>query len=86
MRQSFTDFKQSQPQMQQQLTDVLKYSEMLCEALFQDIERRHKDSGYKFYIEEGRKYHKIVMECENGSKSVHAFVEKKFGNVYKAAS
>ena len=26
------------------------------------------------------------MECENGAKSVHAFVEKKFGNVYKAAS
>ena len=86
MRQSFTEFKQSQPQMQQQLTQVLKYSEMLCEALFQDIERQHKNSGYKFYIESGRKYHKLVMECENGSRSVHAFVEKKFGNVYKAAS
>jgi hypothetical protein len=86
MRQSFTDFKQSQPQMQQQLTDVRKYCLMLCDALFQDIESKHSNSGYKFFIEEGRKYHKIVMECENGSKSVHAFVEKKFGNVYKAAS
>ena len=26
------------------------------------------------------------MECENGSKSVHAFIEKKFGAVYKPAS
>ena len=40
---------------------------------------------YKFYIEEGRKYHKIVMDA-HGSKSVHAFVDKKTGEVYKAAS
>ena len=88
MKQSFTDFKQSQPQMQQQLTQVLKYSEMLCEALMQDFKGRNngRDSGYKFYIESGRKYHKIVMETEAGSRSVHAFIEKKFGNVYKAAS
>ena len=86
MRQSFADFAATQQQRMNNIEQVLKYSEMLCEALFQDIERQHKDSGYKFYIEEGRKYHKIVMECENGSRSVHAFVEKKFGNVYKAAS
>ena len=86
MRQSFTDFKQSQPQMQQQLTQVLKYSEMLCEALTQDFYKNGSKLDYKFYIESGRKYHKIVMETEGGSRSVHAFIEKKFGNVYKAAS
>ncbi|AYR01801.1 hypothetical protein [Synechococcus phage S-E7] len=86
MRQSFTDFKQSQPQMQQQLTQVLKYSEMLCEALSQDFYKNGSKLDYKFYIESGRKYHKIVMETEGGSRSVHAFIEKKFGNVYKAAS
>ena len=26
---------------------------------------------YKFYIESGRKYHKIVMETESQSRSVH---------------
>ena len=41
---------------------------------------------YKFYIESGRKYHKIVMETESQSKSVHCFVDKKTGEVYKAAS
>ena len=41
---------------------------------------------YKFTIESGRKYHKIVMETESQSKSVHCFVDKKTGEVYKAAS
>ena len=40
---------------------------------------------YKFYIEEGRKYHKIIMDA-NGSRSAHAFVDKKTGEVYKSAS
>ena len=41
---------------------------------------------YEFSIETGRKYHKIVMETEQQSKSVHAFVDKKTGELYKAAS
>jgi len=41
---------------------------------------------YKFYIESGRKYHKIIMETESGNRSVHAFVDMKTGEVYKAAS
>ena len=41
---------------------------------------------YKFYIESGRKYHKIIMETGDGSRSVHSFVDKKSGDVYKAAS
>lgn len=40
---------------------------------------------YEFYPETGRKYHKIVMNA-NGSRSVHAFVDKKTGEVYKSAS
>ena len=41
---------------------------------------------YKFDIETGRKYHKIVMTDCGGSRSVHAFVDKKTGEIYKAAS
>ena len=44
------------------------------------------DNLYKFYPETGRKYHKIVMECEDGSRSVHAFVDRNTGEVYKASS
>ncbi len=40
---------------------------------------------YNFYPETGRKYHKIIMDV-NGSRSVHAFVDKKTGEVYKSAS
>ena len=74
--------------------NVRKYTLMLCDALEDNFKsRNHGKVGgydapvYKFYIEEGgRKYHKIVMEYENGSKSVHAFVDKKTGEVYKPAS
>jgi hypothetical protein len=48
-------------------------------------------SDYYFIIESGRKYHKIIMEIDCGadvrpSRSVHAFVDKKTGEVYKSAS
>jgi hypothetical protein len=60
---------------------------MLCDCLTDDFTRRHPNSDpYKFYIESGRKYHKVIMETESGSKSVHAFVDKKTGEVYKPAS
>ena len=39
---------------------------------------------YKFSIDTGRKYHKIVQTCSDGSQSVHAFVDKKTGELYKA--
>ena len=38
---------------------------------------------YDFVIETGRKYHKIVMV--NNQRSVHAFVDKKTGDLYKPA-
>ena len=40
---------------------------------------------YEFYPETGKKYHKIVMNA-NGSRSVHAFIDKQTGQVYKSAS
>ena len=90
--------------------EILKYTEMLCEALKQNfIEeniRRHKflipssdnpqyhedriqefkdgKCDYDFVIESGRKYHKVVMV--SNQRSVHAFVDKKTGEVYMAAS
>jgi hypothetical protein len=40
---------------------------------------------YDFTFESGRKYHKIIMNV-NGSRSVSCFVDKKTGEIYKAAS
>ena len=49
-------------------------------------ELRDGKNCYKFEIETGRKYYKIMMETESKSRSVHAFVDKKTGELYKAAS
>lgn len=40
---------------------------------------------YEYTVETGRKYHKIVMNT-GYNKSVHAFVDKKTGGLYKSAS
>tara|TARA_B100001250_G_scaffold349295_1_gene320407 strand:- start:1741 stop:2229 length:489 start_codon:yes stop_codon:yes gene_type:complete len=48
------------------------------------VELKSGVSDYDFVIESGRKYHKIVMV--NNQRSVHAFIDKNTGEVYKAAS
>ena len=50
------------------------------------IEEIKNGDHYKFVVESGRKYHKIVQTDKSGSQSVHAFVDKKTGELYKAAS
>ena len=83
----FADFVASQDARNQIQLNVHKYTLMLCDALELDFKTSHPNSEpYKFYIESGRKYHKIVMETESQSRSVHAFVDKKTGEVYKPAS
>jgi hypothetical protein len=39
-----------------------------------------------YVIESGNKYHKIILIDGGGQRSVHAFVDKKTGEVYKSAS
>ena len=53
------------------------------EACIEDL--KNGQCGYEFTVESGRKYHKIMMSA-NGSRSVHAFVDKKTGEVYKPSS
>ena len=50
----------------------------------QQIEELKKGvSDYDFVTESGRKYYKIVMV--NNQRSVHAFIDKRTGEVYKPA-
>jgi hypothetical protein len=65
-----------------QNVDIVKYD--YHQTCIEDL--KNGQCGYKFYIESGRKYHKVIMETNAGSRSVHAFVDKKTGEVYKAAS
>lgn len=47
-------------------------------------------SRIQYFVEEGKKYYKITYSIDyndnNQSKTVHAFVDKATGDVYKAAT
>ena len=72
---------------------VLNFAQELCTVLTEDYNHQYpQGQDLQFQIEVGRKYFKI-NQCEkrNGSdqyssRSVHAFVDKKTGDVYKPAS
>ena len=39
-----------------------------------------------YVIESGKKYHKVIMVDGGSSRSVHCFIDKKTGELYKSAS
>jgi hypothetical protein len=47
---------------------------------------RNSISPVDFIVDSGRKYHKVIFVDGGGSRSVHAFIDKKTGQVYKSAS
>jgi hypothetical protein len=59
--------------------NYVSYHQEAIEKLKQGI------CNYNFYSETGRKYHKVIMNA-NGQSSVHCFIDKKTGEVYKSAS
>jgi hypothetical protein len=76
LRQNFIDYS---IKIHERAVDNVDYHN----ACIQDL--KNGNCGYEFYPETGRKYHKIIMVA-NGSRSVHAFVDKKTGSVLKSAS
>ena len=97
MTTTFAEFCATQGARNDIQLNIRKYCLMLCDALEQNFKDRNhgKVAGYdapeyKFVIESGRKYHKIIMEVPNNnrpaSRSVHAFVDRKTGEVYKPAN
>jgi hypothetical protein len=88
MTAAFADFVATQDARNDIQLKVREHTLTLCDRLEENFKNSHPNSDpYKFYIAEGgRKYHKIVMETESQSRSVHAFVDKKTGEVYKPAS
>ena len=93
MRSTFSDFCATQDARNTIQLNVRKWTLMLCDSLVDNFKSRnhgrigrHDAPVYKFYPEEGRKYFKVMMETDSGSRSVHAFIDKKTGEVYKAAS
>jgi len=85
---TFADYVAGQDARNTIQLNIRKYTLMLCDALLDNFKSKNnsKTDGYKFYIESGRKYHRIIMETFAGSRGIHAFVDKKTGDVYKPAS
>jgi len=88
MTATFTDYVAQKDAQNTIQLNVTKYGLMLCDALQQSHQRQYPNSGrnYSYALISGRKYHK-VMQCVDGqTESVHAFIDKKTGSVYKPAS
>ena len=74
--------------------NIVKYCLMLCDALQQDFQKRNyayraglPHSNYSYELDSsGRKYHKIYMTINGRRDSIHAFIDKKNGYVYKPAN
>ena len=63
--------------------NIIKYSLMLCDALKQNA----PDGYYGYELDSsGRKYHKIFMCIDGRRDSIHAFIDKETGEVFKPAS
>jgi len=81
MTATFADYAAQQDARNTIQLNVTKWTLMLCDALKDDA-----PDEYDYIIESGRKYHKIIMIDSGDSRSVHAFVDRKTGEVYKSAS
>jgi hypothetical protein len=84
LRQNYIDYSiKSHQRSLQRLEGNTETGIAYHKACIEDL--KNGNCGYEFYPETGRKYHKIIMSA-NGSRSVHAFIDKKTGEVYKSAS
>ena len=85
LKQNFIDYSIKSHQKFVDDADTHEYHQKQIDEL------KTGECDYDFVIESGRKYHKVIMVIDNGpdrspSRSVHAFVDKKTGEVYKSAS
>ena len=82
MTATFADYAAQQDARNTIQLNVTKYAHMLCDALGQNAPK-----DYHFELTStGRKYHKIHMFINNRLDSIHCFIDKKTGEVYKPAS
>ena len=82
MTATFADYVAEQDARNTIQLNVTKWTLILCDAL-----KDAAPDGYDYIIESGRRYHKIIMvdDSVRKNRSVHAFVDKKTGEVYKPA-
>lgn len=91
MTQTFADYVASRPEAEAQQQKVKDYTQMLCEALVQDYKSYAARGGFpnaeppEYSVQEAKKYLKVWMR-DGAHRSIHAFIDKKNGFVYKPAS
>ena len=68
--------------------NIVKYGLMLCDALQQNYDSQYSSgSNYSWALDSsGRRYHKIFQYINGERSSIHCFIDKKTGSVYKPAS
>ena len=81
----FSDFCAQQDARNTIQLNITKFCLILCDSLTQTAPKNGNNIG--FYLDSmGRKYHKIFMTKNGKQDSIHAFIDKKTGEVYKPAS
>ena len=79
LRQNFIDYSIKSHQRLLERGESVDYHQKQINELKNGV------CDYDFTFESGRKYHKIIMN-DGTQRSVHAFVDKKTGEIYKSAS
>lgn len=82
LNKEFSDFCAQRDAQNTIQLNVVKWTWMLCDAL-----RDAAPEGYDYVFESGNKYHKVIMidSSVRANRSVHCFIDKKTGEVYKSA-
>jgi len=82
MTQTFQEYKEQADARHTIELKIVAHCYDLCDVL---TKRAPKD--YFFSLDSsGRKYHKVFMHIGDRRDSIHAFIDKKTGSVYKPAS
>jgi hypothetical protein len=82
MTATFADYVAQQDARNTIQLNVTKWTLILCDAL-----KDAAPDGYGYELNSsGRKYHKIFMCIDGRRDSIHCFIDKKTGEIYKPAS
>ena len=84
----FVTFKRQQQARNDIQLNIVKCCLTLCDVLQANYKSQYSHvSNYTFALDSsGRKYHKLFMYINNQRDSIHAFIDKKTGDVFKPAS
>jgi len=86
MTSTFADFQAQQDARNTIHLNIVKYGLMLCDALTADANHL-TGANYGYALDSsGRKYHKVFMYINGRRDSIHAFIDKTTGDVFKPAS